>query len=113
MRADLEGSPLKREAVLLKRAWSYRAKGNELVYYYDDHPDLEDKVLDQALEVFYGLRATPKLRKRPTTSELIDWICALRKAGVDLGRVGGGIPFLGTLIKTEQDVELVGKRAKA
>ncbi len=77
------------------------------------HPDLEDKVLDQALEVFYGLRATPKLRKRPTTSELIDWICALRKAGVDLGRVGGGIPFLGTLIKTEQDVELVGKRAKA
>jgi MoxR-like ATPase len=77
------------------------------------HPDLEDQVLDQCLEVFYGLRATPKLRKRPTTSELIDWICALRKAGVDLGRVGGGIPFLGTLIKTEQDVELVGRRAKA
>lgn len=77
------------------------------------HPDLEDKVLDAALEVFYGLRATAKLRKRPTTSELIDWICALRKAGVDLGRVGGGIPFLGTLLKTEQDVELVGKRARA
>ena len=77
------------------------------------HPDLEDKVLDQALEVFYGLRATAKLRKRPTTSGLIDWICALRKAGVDLGRVGGGIPFLGTLLKTEQDVELVGKRARA
>jgi MoxR-like ATPase len=77
------------------------------------HPDLEDRVLDQALEVFYGLRATAKLRKRPTTSELIDWICALRKAGVDLGRVGGGIPFLGTLLKTEQDVELVGKRARA
>jgi MoxR-like ATPase len=77
------------------------------------HPDLEDKVLDQALEVFYGLRATPKMRKRPTTSELIDWICALRKAGVDLARVGGGIPFLGALVKTEQDVELVGKRAKA
>jgi MoxR-like ATPase len=77
------------------------------------HPDLEDKVLDQTLEVFYGLRATPKLRKRPTTSELIDWICALRKAGVDLARVGGGIPFLGALVKTEQDVELVGKRAKA
>jgi MoxR-like ATPase len=77
------------------------------------HPDVEDKVLDQALEVFYGLRATPRLRKRPSTSELIDWICALRKAGVDLKRVGGGIPFLGTLLKTEQDVELVGKRAKA
>jgi MoxR-like ATPase len=77
------------------------------------HPDVEDKVLDQALEVFYNLRGTPRLRKRPSTSELIDWICALRKAGVDLKRVGGGIPFLGTLLKTEHDVELVGKRAKA
>jgi hypothetical protein len=77
------------------------------------HPDLTDKVLDQCLEVFYGLRATPKLRKRPTTSELIDWICALQKAGVDLGKIGGGIPFLGTLLKTEQDVELMGKRARA
>jgi MoxR-like ATPase len=77
------------------------------------HPDVEDRVLDQALEVFYGLRAVPRLRKRPSTSELIDWICALRKAGVDLGRVGGGIPFLGTLLKTEHDVELVARRAKA
>ncbi len=77
------------------------------------HPDVEAKVLDQAIEVFYGLRATPRLRKRPSTSELIDWICALKKAGVDLGRIGGGIPFLGTLLKTEQDIEAMGKRAKA
>jgi len=77
------------------------------------HPDISDRVLDNALEVFFGLRATPKLRKKPSTSELIDWIMALKKAGVDLARVGGGIPFLGTLLKTEQDVELVGKRAKA
>jgi len=77
------------------------------------HPDITDKVLDNALEVFFGLRSTPRLRKKPSTSELIDWICALKKAGVDLSRVSGGIPFLGTLLKTEQDVELVGKRAKA
>jgi MoxR-like ATPase len=77
------------------------------------HPDVSDRVLDQALEVFYGLRATPKLRKRPSTSELVDWILALKKGGVDLARVGGGIPFLGTLLKTEHDVELIGKRAKA
>ncbi|HVK83819.1 MAG TPA: MoxR family ATPase [Kofleriaceae bacterium] len=77
------------------------------------HPDITDRVLDNALEVFFGLRATPRLRKKPSTSELIDWICALKKAGVDLSRVSGGIPFLGTLLKTEQDVELVGKRAKA
>ncbi len=77
------------------------------------HPDVVDRVLDQALEVFYGLRGTPRIRKRPSTSELIDWICALKKGGVDLSRVGGGIPFLGTLLKTEHDVELVSKRAKA
>ncbi len=75
------------------------------------HPDLEDRLLDQAIEVFYGLRDAPRLRKRPSTSELIDWIAALKKAGVDLSKVGGGIPFLGTLLKTEQDVELF--RAKA
>jgi MoxR-like ATPase len=77
------------------------------------HPDITDRVLDHALETFFSLRSTPRLRKKPSTSELIDWICALKKAGVDLARVGHGIPFLGTLLKTEQDVELVQKRAKA
>src|SRR5262245_48133592 len=77
------------------------------------HPDITDRVLDNALEMFFSLRATPRLRKKPSTSELIDWICALKKAGVDLSKVGHGIPFLGTLLKTESDVELVHKRAKA
>ena len=76
------------------------------------HPDLEDRLLDQVIEVFYRLRTVPRLRKRPSTSELIDWIGALRKSGVDLKKVGGGIPFLGTLLKTEQDLETV-TRAKA
>ncbi len=73
------------------------------------HQDLEDKLLDQTIEVFYNLRGVPRLRKRPSTSELIDWIGALRKSGVDLKKIGGGIPFLGTLLKTEQDVELVAR----
>jgi MoxR-like ATPase len=73
------------------------------------HPDIEDKLLDQCLEAFFKLRAVPRLRKRPSTSELIDWIAALRRSGVDLKRIGGGLPFLGTLLKTEQDVELIAK----
>jgi MoxR-like ATPase len=77
------------------------------------HPDIADRVLDQCLEIFYGLRALPRLRKPPSTSELIDWICALRRAGVDLSRIGGGIPFLGTLLKTEHDAALVAKRGLA
>ena len=75
------------------------------------HPDLEERVLDQCLETFYSLRSSPRLRKKPTTSELIDWIAALRRSGVDLRRVGGGIPFLGTLLKTEQDHELFVAKA--
>lgn len=44
MRADLNVDPLKRELVLLKRNWSYWAKGNELVYYFDDHSELREKM---------------------------------------------------------------------
>ncbi|HNU06834.1 MAG TPA: hypothetical protein PKO33_03640 [Pyrinomonadaceae bacterium] len=40
MRADIATHPFCREVVLLKRDWSYWAKGNELSYYFDDHPDL-------------------------------------------------------------------------
>ncbi len=44
MRNDLAENPLSREFVILKRAWSYWASGGELVYYLDDHPDLENKL---------------------------------------------------------------------
>lgn len=76
------------------------------------HPDLEDEVLERALEVFFELRSLPRLRKRPSTSELVDWIAALRHAGVDITRLGRSIPFLGALLKTEQDHELVGRMAR-
>ena len=45
MRKDLASNPLSREFVILKKSWVYWAKGNELVYYFDDHPDLENKLL--------------------------------------------------------------------
>jgi len=43
MRRDVAESPLKREIVLLKRSWLYWAKGTELAYYFEDHPDLLSK----------------------------------------------------------------------
>ncbi|WP_373047277.1 AAA family ATPase [Vulgatibacter sp.] len=73
------------------------------------HPDLEARIVDQALETFYGLREVQGLRKRPSTSELIDWLSALRRSGVDISRAAGGIPFLGTLLKTEQDLARFAK----
>ncbi|MCB9569389.1 MAG: MoxR family ATPase [Myxococcales bacterium] len=75
------------------------------------HPDVEDHVLAGALEAFYSLRAVEGLRKRPSTSELIDWIAALRHAGIDPAKyLGSGLPFLGTLLKKEQDFATVERR---
>jgi MoxR-like ATPase len=71
------------------------------------HPDLEDSLLADCIAVFYELRAVRGLRKRPSTSELIDWVVALRRSGVNTARLGLQIPFLGTLVKKEQDLELV------
>jgi len=76
-------------------------------------PSLEDDVIGNAIEVFYGIRNTPRLRKKPSTSELIDWLAALQKSGMSPKKLAAGIPFLGTLLKTEQDHELFSKRAKA
>ncbi len=70
-------------------------------------PDIEKKLLDQALEVFYKLREIEDLRKKPSTSELIDWIRVLMASGVKIDKKDiSNIPFLGTLIKNEQDFSL-------
>jgi MoxR-like ATPase len=77
------------------------------------HPDVEDALLSGALEAFYRLRAVDGLRKPPSTSELIDWVSALRHAGIDGGKLlASGLPFLGTLLKKEQDVELLQRRLR-
>jgi hypothetical protein len=44
MRTDLAAYPLRREFIVKKRSWSYWSNGNELVYYYEDHPELDDKL---------------------------------------------------------------------
>ena len=77
------------------------------------HPDLEDELLGAALEAFYRLRRVDGLRKPPSTSELVDWISALRHSGMDAAKLlGAGLPFLGTLLKKEQDVDLVGRKLR-
>jgi MoxR-like ATPase len=73
------------------------------------HPDVGKKLLEQCLARFYWLRRVKGLRKRPSTSELVDWIGALLAAGVQPGQLASEIPFLGALIKKEEDVEAVGK----
>ncbi|MEM1250616.1 MAG: MoxR family ATPase [Acidobacteriota bacterium] len=76
------------------------------------HPDLKDELLRQVLIAFYWLREQPEVRKRPSTSELIDWIAALRRAGVSQEEMQEQLPFLGVLLKREQDLEAVTARHK-
>jgi MoxR-like ATPase len=67
------------------------------------HKNLDSKLLDQVLIKFYWLRGQDELRKKPSTSELIDWISALLRSGIDENQMKEHIPFLGSLLKNEQD----------
>jgi len=69
------------------------------------HPNLDAILLDQVLIKFYWLREQSDLRKKPSTSELIDWISALLRAGITHGQLEAHIPFIGALLKKEQDAE--------
>jgi MoxR-like ATPase len=78
------------------------------------HPDLEDELLRQALIAFYWLRDQPEIRKRPSTSELIDWIAVLRRAGVAAASIEKQLPFLGVLLKHENDFQSIsGSRSRS
>ena len=72
------------------------------------HPEVEKKLLEQVLVKFYWLRVQKELRKRPSTSELIDWITALIRAGVDPSQLEAEVPFMGALLKNEQDTRTIG-----
>ncbi len=76
-------------------------------------PDIGEALLEQCLAKFYWLREVKGLRKRPSTSELVDWIGALLAAGVQPGQMAETIPFLGALIKKEEDAEAVAKAGAA
>jgi MoxR-like ATPase len=71
------------------------------------HPHLEAKLLDQVLIKFYWLREQSELRKKPSTSELVDWISALLRSGVSMKQLEDHIPFVGALLKKEQDHDAI------
>ena len=77
------------------------------------HPDVEERLLAAALRRFMELRAVRDMRKRPSTSELVDWIAGLRVAGIDPERLERSLPFLGVLVKDETDIGRVTRAAEA
>lgn len=73
--------------------------------------NLEENILKNALDTFYWIRSIKDVRKKPSTSELIDWIRALTISGIDPEHLREQLPFLGVLLKKDEDLEAV-KKAK-
>jgi MoxR-like ATPase len=71
------------------------------------YPKIKRKLLDAVLARFYVLRESDGMRKKPSTSELIDWIGALQAAGISEKELKSSLPFIGVLIKNERDQEMV------
>ncbi|OIQ44162.1 MAG: ATP-binding protein [Roseobacter sp. MedPE-SW] len=80
------------------------------------HPDIKDSLLTTALTQFYEIRDTAGLKKKPSTSEVLDWLKLLLAEDLspeDLARDGAdALPKLhGALLKNEQDVHLFERLA--
>ncbi|MDG4554305.1 MAG: MoxR family ATPase [Candidatus Competibacter sp.] len=75
------------------------------------YPDLKKRLLAEALEAFFEIRDVPGLKKRPSTSELLDWIKLLVAEDIPPEALRGDQrklipPLYGALLKNEQDVHL-------
>jgi MoxR-like ATPase len=76
------------------------------------YPNLKENLLNQCLKHFYALRTITKLRKMPSTSELLDWIGVLLKSGITIEALKDKIPFLVVLLKKEKDLEVAIEKIK-
>lgn len=74
------------------------------------HPDVEANLLKNAMDVFYQIRSLKDIRKKPSTSELIDWINALQIGGIPADRIRSELPFVGVIVKKDEDLEGLSQR---
>lgn len=70
-------------------------------------PEVEEHLLQNAMEAFYNIRSIRDIRKKPSTSELIDWINALQIGGISADTIKKALPFIGVVVKKDEDLELV------
>ncbi len=81
------------------------------------YPDISKELVQQALEVFFDLRAIPGLKKKPSTSELIDWLKLLLSDQLpdeilkNRDPTKAIPPLYGALLKNEQDVHMLERLA--
>lgn len=81
------------------------------------YPDISKNLVQEAMEVFFDLRTVPGLKKKPSTSELIDWLKLLMADDIpdeilrDRDQSKAIPPLYGALLKNEQDVHLLERLA--
>jgi MoxR-like ATPase len=81
------------------------------------YPGLKGRLVNEALRVFYDLRDVPGLKKKPSTSELLDWLKLLLNDDIDPALLRENDPrklvppLAGALIKNEQDAHLLERLA--
>ena len=78
------------------------------------YPSLRDELLKEALTLFFAVRDLPGLKKKPSTSELLDWLKLLQAEGVapealQRESLDSEPPLIGALLKTEQDLATLGR----
>ena len=81
------------------------------------HPDIKKSLIKEALDVFFEVREVPGLKKKPSTSELIDWLKLLMADDIpeeilkERDRSKAIPPLYGALLKNEQDVHTLQRLA--
>ena len=73
------------------------------------YPDIDEELLTQVLEAFYKIRSLPQIKKKPSTSEILDWILALQHGGVAIDRIVAEVPYVGVLLKKNEDIDMLRK----
>ena len=84
-----------------------QAQMEEIVRVHFDN--LDETLLAQTLEAFYWIRGLKDVEKKPSTSELVDWLRALQVSGIPSERIRQEIPFAGVLLKKDKDLQTLRK----
>lgn len=82
-----------------------RAKMEEIIRVH--FGDVDKKLVRSAMDAFYAIRDMRQIQKKPSTSELLDWIQALSLGGADVKEITSKIPYIGVLLKKNQDIDAV------
>lgn len=74
------------------------------------YQDLDQKLIEGVLDAFYRIRDMRGIQKKPSTSEVLDWIQALAIGGIPVKQLEKEIPFAGVLLKKTEDLKQVEGR---